>query len=507
MADKLRALITGVLAIEPDQPAIEFEKRWSTYGQLASGMAQLDSILRTKGLEAGARVGVLLRNRTPYVPAILEVVTSDRCLVTLNPVYPDDRVASDIVKSAAPVIVAMSDDWARPQLREAAAQVGAVGVEATIEPDGALSFQELFAGDPARWTQPRAQGIAIEMLTSGTTGPPKRVPLAAETFEKSMLDFALYEKGRDTSEPRLRSGTSVLLAPLAHIGGIGGVINVISSGRKFCLLEKFSVPAFHDAVVRHRPKVTGGPPTIMRMLLDANVPRKDLSSIVAFRSGTAPLDPALAAEFQARYGIPVLQNYGATEFAGGVAGWTNDDYKAFGDRKIGSVGRLNPGIEGRIVDPESGAEAPGGETGVLELKAKHLGDGGWVRTTDLAVLDADGFLFIRGRADNAINRGGLKVSPDEVVRALEAHPSVAEASVVGLSDPRLGQVPVAALRARPGVQQPSDGELSGFLRQTLSSYQVPVLYRWVDTFPRTVSLKIDQAEVRSLFAAVDAPSP
>jgi acyl-coenzyme A synthetase/AMP-(fatty) acid ligase len=237
------------------------------------------------------------------------------------------------------------------------------------------------------------------------------------------------------------------------------------------------------------------------------VPREDLSSIVAFRSGTAPLDPALAAEFQARYGIPVLQNYGATEFAGGVAGWTNDDYKVFGDRKIGSVGRLNPGIEGRIVDPASGAEAPVGETGVLELKAKHLGDGGWVRTTDLAVLDADGFLFIRGRADNAINRGGLKVSPDEVVRALEAHPSVAEASVVGLSDPRLGQVPVAALRAKPGTQQPSDGELSGFLRQTLSPYQVPVLYRWVDTFPRTVSLKIDQAEVRSLFAAMEAPVP
>jgi long-chain acyl-CoA synthetase len=508
MVGKLRELVTGVMKLEPEGPAIEFEGRWTNWSQLAAGMRQLDSLLGSADLGADARVGVLLRNRPQFAAAILEVVTSNRCLVTLNPVYPDDRVAADIEISAAPVVVGAAQDWARQALREAVERSGALAIEAVLESDGSISFQPFVAGQPHGRSHAFAPGVSVEMLTSGTTGAPKRIPLAAATFERSMLDFATFEKGREDMQPRLRKGVSVLTAPFAHIGGVGGLINIVTSGRSACLLERFTVPAFHDALVRHRPRVAGGPPTILRMLLDADIPKEDMSSIVVFRSGTAPLDPALAAEFEARYGIPVLQNYGATEFAGGVAGWTNDDHKLFGKSKAGSVGRLNAGVEGRIVDPETGAEPPAGETGVLELKAKHLGDGlSWIRTTDLAILDEDGFLFIRGRADNAIIRGGYKVSPDDVVRALEAHPSVAEASVVGVPDDRLGQAPVAAVVPKAGGSPVNDDELSAFLRRTLSPYQIPVAFRWVAELPRTQSLKVDQTEVRKLFAQpADAPA-
>jgi long-chain acyl-CoA synthetase len=497
---KLRDLITGVLALDSAGEAVEFERTWTTWGGLAEGMAELAHVLASHGLGAGARVGVMMRNRPPLLAAMLEIVTSDRCLVTINPIYPDDKASADVTKSACPAIVAMADDWARGSLTAAARECGALLIEARYSPDGAVHFSETFAPAPALWEKPLAHGIAIEMLTSGTTGTPKRIPLAASSFERSMLDYTLYEKGREDLLPKLRSGVQLLTGPLAHIGGIGGAMNTIMAGRKGALLEKFTVANFHDLVVRHRPKVAGGPPTVLRMLLDAKIPKEDLASMVVFRTGTAPLDPALAEEFTATYGIPVLQNYGATEFAGGVAGWTNADHQKYAKEKSGSVGRLNPGVDGQIVDPETFAVLEPGEIGVLELRASHFGDGkSWIRTTDLAVLDADGFLFIRGRSDNSINRGGYKISPDDVVRALECHPSVAAASVVGIADTRLGQVPVAALVVIAGTQSVSDGDLKEFLRETLSPYQIPVQFRWVEELPLTQSLKVDQGAVRAIF--------
>jgi acyl-CoA synthetase (AMP-forming)/AMP-acid ligase II len=237
------------------------------------------------------------------------------------------------------------------------------------------------------------------------------------------------------------------------------------------------------------------------MLLDAKLPREDFASVVSFRCGSAPLDPALADEFRDYFGIPCLVNYGATEFAGGASGWTMEDYKQFGKAKRGSVGRLNPGIQGRTVDPETGAPLPPGQVGLLELKAPHLGNGrDWLRTTDLAIVDEDSFLFIKGRADNAIIRGGFKVAPDDVVRALEAHPAIREAAVIGMPDPRLGQVPVAALLLKDGATYPGDAAIVEFLKKTLTPYQVPVRFTVLESLPRTGAMKVDQTSLRRILA-------
>jgi long-chain acyl-CoA synthetase len=276
-------------------------------------------------------------------------------------------------------------------------------------------------------------------------------------------------------------------------------MNNVLAGRRICLLEKFSVAAFRDAVVRHRPKVAGAPPAALRMLLDADVPAEDFSSLLAFRTGTAPLDPEVADRFYERYGIPVLQNYGATEFAGGVAGWTLEDFKAHWNDKRGSVGRLNPGVEGRVVDV-GGAEAlPPGQQGLLEVRGANVGDGHtWVRTTDLAVVDVDRFLWIKGRADGAIIRGGFKILPEDVLRVLEAHPAVREGAVVALDDARLGQVPAVAWIPRAGVVAPDQDAMRRYLRQKLMPYQVPVQIVQLAELPRTPSLKVDQSALRAL---------
>ena len=215
-------------------------------------------------------------------------------------------------------------------------------------------------------------------------------------------------------------------------------------------------------------------------------------------SGTAPLDPADADAFYEKYGIPVLISYGATEFGGGVAGWNLADHEQFWTAKRGSVGRAHPGCELRVVDPTTSAVLGPDEEGLLEVKARQIGDGTqWTRTTDLARIDADGFLWILGRSDQTIIRGGFKVQPDTVRKALERDPRVRGAAVIGRPDRRLGEVPVAAVELREDATP--DDLLTG-LATVLARYEVPTEVRVVDALPRTPSGKVDLSAVRALFA-------
>jgi acyl-CoA synthetase (AMP-forming)/AMP-acid ligase II len=498
-------LLNGVIALEPDADVIEYDNRWYTWRQLGDTIVAIRAALKQLGLAEDARVGVMVRNRPSALAAVLTAVAEDACMVSINPLLPDDRLVQDLRALKLPVVIGEAADLERPGVLETMRQAGS----AVIELPGILAGAFLRpgfdtpTGADLRTLEP---GVIIEMLTSGTTGPPKRIPLKRHAFQTSFSSALSYEKGRRSDDaPKLRSGTQILNNPLTHIGGLWGALTCILGGRKMCLLEKFSVKTWHAAIVRHRPKVAGAVPAGLRMILDADIPKEDLASLTAIRTGAAPLDPAITAEFWQRYGIPVLQNYGATEFSGAVAGWTMPDFRAFHDKKIGSVGRFQPGVIGRVVDPETRAELPPGEEGVLEMKAAQFGIGdAWLATTDRAVIDSDGFLFIHGRADSAIIRGGFKVHPDDVAHTLEKHPAVREAVVVGIPDRRLGAVPVAVIMLKAGAAVPNSAELTAFAREHLLPYQVPTRFQVVDDVPRTASMKPVLAQVRALFTDADA---
>ena len=492
--------IHAVLALDPAAPAIEFEKKWTTWGELAMIMSEVDALLEAADLPAGTRVGVMMRNHVLTAATLLEIVASDRCIVTLNAQLPDDRLAADISAQKAPVVIGLACDWAREPVRAAVAASGGLGIvlgEAGGRNAAFVAGLEKATGSDLDRTAP---GIAIEMLSSGTTGTPKRVPLKATSFAQGIDEAGVFE-GRGPGEPpRLRRGVMLVCGPFTHLSGVFNVVNCVASGRQFCLLERFTVEDWVSAVKRHQLKVAWAPPSGLRMIVDAGVPKEDLASLLTLRTGTAPVDPRLADDLYERYGLPLLQNYGATEFAGSVAGWTLADFKEFHAQKKGAVGKLNRGITARIVDPESGAELAFGEVGLLVLRSAQLGDASaWVRTSDLAVLDAENFLWIKGRHDNAIIRGGFKVQPDDVVRAMESHPAILEASVVGLPDERLGQVPAAAYVLRRDAQQPSDEALAAFLKERLLAYQVPVRFLCLAELPRTPSMKVSQPDLKALF--------
>ena len=501
----LADLVRGVMRVDPAAPAMEFHGDWWSWADLDGVMAGLDGAIGAAGLGPATRVGCMLRNRPDGAATLMAVVTTDRCVVTLNPTLPDERLAGDILGLKPPVVVGTSEDWARPAVLAAAKTIGCLGIELTGDSARPVRLVDGLTAVTGTDLRLEAPGIGVEMLTSGTTGEPKRIPLKTRTLEKAVIDAGVYDNRKPEDAPRLRGGVQILNSPFAHISGVFGLFNCIASGRKSCLLDRFTVESWVDAIRRHRPKVAGAPPSALRMILDAGVPKADLESLMVFRTGTAPLDADLADAFFERYGIPVLQNYGATEFAGGVAGWTLADFKLHPKDKRGSVGRMNAGVEARIVDPDTGAVLEPGQQGLLELKASHLGDGAaWIRTTDLAVLDADRFLWINGRFDNAIIRGGFKVFPDDVIRAIEQHPAIREAAVVALPDRRLGQVPVAAYILKTDATAPTQDELKAFLKERLLPYQAPTQMLAVNEFPRTPSLKVSQPELLKLFTSAAA---
>jgi acyl-CoA synthetase (AMP-forming)/AMP-acid ligase II len=326
------------------------------------------------------------------------------------------------------------------------------------------------------------------------------VPLTYETLARVLSGAKHYERNAD-ADLRLRSGITIVNSPLVHLGGLFRILQCVNDGRSFCLLERFRVDEWVDAVRRHQPRTVSLVPAALRMVLDADIDPADLASVRSVVSGTAPLAPDDADAFRAKYGVPVLVSYAATEFGGGVAGWNLADHEQFWATKRGSVGRAHPGCELRVVAADGGAVLGPDEEGLLEVKTRQLGDdSGWMRTTDHARIDTDGFLWILGRADQAIIRGGFKVRPDDVRAALERDPRVRGAAVVGRRDVRLGAVPVAAVELRPNAAAVSAAELLAAAGNVLARYELPEELLVVDALPRTPAGKVDLAAVRELFA-------
>ena len=484
-----------ITTLDPSATALYFGDMALTWSFYSDAVNDLESALAAH--PAARRVGIVLRNRPGPLAAVVATIGTGRSVVTLSPHLGDIGLARDIVDLAPDVIVAEGDDWAREAVLVSSQEVGAIALRAGT--DRALTSQPVWwSPDPSL----RHPGdVAVLMMTSGTTGRPKRVEL---TYDRMIAAFRAAGLVFDeTREPRLHSRTDILWASLAHISGLYFAVSHVIEGRSVALLEKFEVGAWVELVRRHRPGYVRLAPTALRMVLQAQVPADTFDSVRAVGSGTAPLPPELAESFEDRFGIPVLGTYGATEFAGAIAGWTLQDKKQWGARKRGSVGRAHRGIELRIVDPATGTVLPGGETGLLEARGSQLpGDhGAWQRTTDLAAIDDDRFLFIRGRADDAINRGGFKIPPSVIEEALLTHPAVDEASAVALPDARLGQVPVAAVTL---VSPVTAEELMQYLSGRLTRYQRPVAIKVVDQLPRTPSLKVSRPLVREHYFSGEA---
>lgn len=504
--DVLQRRIRKTLKLAPQEGTIEYQGRWYTWAEIDAVVQAVDAALSDAGLAENGGAGILLRN-TPFVAAaMLSILASDRCLISLNPHHPDGNLAEDIRKLRPAAVIADAQDWRREAVCAAVRDVGAAAVELTgelSEPVRRLRGLET-VGTGEHFVP--APDVGVYMLTSGTTGTPKRIPLTRSSILATLEGAAKqYEKNRTLEdEPTLRKSVMIHQNSLTHVAGLWGLINGVTGGFRICMLDKFNVADWRRAIATHKPRVASLPPSAIRMLLESDISKEELASLTALRSGTAPLDADTIDAVIERWGIPVLTGYGSTELTG-VAGWQLDDFRKNWQAKRGAAGKLSPLYEARVRDVETNEILSPGQEGVLELRGDHAWGGQWVRTTDRAILDADRYLWIKGRLDNAINRGGFKVHGEEIAQTLDRHPAVRESVVVGVPDKRLGEVPAAAvvLRADGAI---TESELRAWARERLLPYQVPASFRFVDELPRTASQKPMLPAIRALFE-VEAAAP
>jgi len=491
----LAKLIATHLQDDTQADALEYQGRWYGWPQLRRTAGEIDRALSGAGIGRGARVALVARNRPALVAAMLALMATRRRVVMVYAFQAPAALAADLQKLAVPAVIADAEDWSA----EARAAVQASGGLALALAAGAGSPIQC-SGDPraSMATEPD-DDIAVEMLTSGTTGAPKRAPITWSTINAAAADLIGSDPDRSAGAA---AAPDILPWPIGNISGLYYLIPAVGTGRRLVLMERFKLDDWLDALRRHGCTYAAVPPAAVRMLLDSGLQAGALGKLAALGVGAAPLDPALQAQFEERFKVPVLIGYGATEFGGVIATWTPEDHTRFAAAKRGSVGRARPGISLRIVDRDTGAECPPGTIGVIEARVPRIGPD-FVRTTDLGSLDADGFLFLHGRADQIINRGGFKVDPAKITAALCTHPAIADAGAVGIRDERLGQVPVAAVELRAEQPAPTEAELLAFLKDRLRSFEMPSEIRIVAALPRTPSMKVRLADLPALFGAGD----
>ncbi|MGW1024294.1 class I adenylate-forming enzyme family protein [Streptomyces sp. NPDC002577] len=482
-----------VLDTAPEATALTFEDRAFPWAYLRRGVDELDRLLAAAGAPDAHRIGIVLRNRPGPMAALVATVATGREVVVLSPFHGDVALAEDIAGLAPQVVVADAEDWDRDGVADAVARIAAVPLEAG---EGEWPLTPRQADRPPAPLPAERGDVAVLMQTSGTTGKPKRVEL---TYAKLTAAFEASGTPVSSAEVRLRDHPSIVWTSLVHIGGLYFVLANVAAGLRTALLERFDVHQWAELVRRTRPRRIRLAPAALRMVLQSDLPDDLFDGVESVSSGTAPLSPEDAERFTKRFGVPVLSVYGATEFAGAIVGWDLPLHREWGKTKRGSVGRPFRGVTVRVIDRATGEPLPADAVGILEARGAQLPGDSWVRTTDLASVDEDGFLYIHGRVDDAINRGGFTIVPTVIEDALRAHPAVRDASAVGMPDERLGEVPVVAVTLRDGALRPAAEQLRTWLAQRLARYHLPTEIKIVDELPRTPSMKVSRPDVQALF--------
>jgi acyl-CoA synthetase (AMP-forming)/AMP-acid ligase II len=303
------------------------------------------------------------------------------------------------------------------------------------------------------------------------------------------------------------------------------LVGLAFAGIPTYLLPRFNPVKVLEAIENRRATMFVGVPAMYRMLDEASASEYDLTSVRVWASGADAMPADLAERFKkmgATLTVPLLgavgqatfaEGYGMVEVGGGVAGKVSLPYVGSGPALLGeALGFALPGYELRVVG-EDGVEAPSGQVGELQVKgpgvlsaywgdddatAAVLTDDGWLRTGDLARKGPLGLLVFEGRSKHVIKHGGYSVYALEVEQALEQHPDVREAAVVGLPDERLGEIPAAAVRLTEGTTLEDVG-LESWAKERLADYKVPKRWVAVDELPRTGTTKVQKAELVELF--------
>ena len=450
--------------------------------------------LRRLGVAPGDRVLVLLPNCPEVLQAYGGILKAGAVIVPVVFLLGPAEVRHILEDSGAKVAVTAPEfvdklgGWTGPVVLIGAGERGP-------------SWAEVIAAEPDTFTlvDRDDRDLAVILYTSGTTGRPKGVALSHDNLASNARSAAaLYELDR--------TRWSLMVLPLSHSYGLTVMNAGNILGTKGVLLRWFNPEGVLTAIQRYRVESMSAVPAMLLYLLHyADADRFDTSSMRVWGSGAAPLPLEIVEPFEKKFGGRIQEGYGLTEASPVVSG-----HRLSGVRKLGSVGQPIPGVEVAILDDDDrplptdavgevcvrGPNVMQGYYGLPEETAQTLRNG-WLHTGDMGRLDGDGFLFIVERKKDLIIRGGFNIYPREVEEVLYAHPAVAEAAVVAMKDPMLGEDVLAFVTLKAGASADA-ATLIAFCQSRLARYKCPKQVRFLDALPKTPIGKILRKELRGL---------
>lgn len=501
--------VTHHARYKPDAPC--FVLRDGTrvsYGEANRQVTRMAHALRARGIGKADRVAILATDSPEQVMLQLACMKLGATFAALNYRMSAPEI-ENLLRTTEPRALFISARYAEIVETGRKAVDSDLRVFATLDPDGAdLTYARLIDDAPAEdeiESEARDDDILSLALTSGTTGTPKGV-LQSQRMIRALTIHGLLELGLQPDD-LIYSG-----APLFHISGIGHFLYGLSRGAASLILPQFDsrqvMKWMQSGELRHAMLI---PSMIIAILQEPEVRASDYNGLRSIMYGGAPMPPSVIREMVEVFRCDLYNGFGAGTEAGGQAMFRPADHRralAGEEHLLGSIGKPIFAVDLKLCDAD-GNEVPDGEVGEIWSRSDSVMSGylnqpelyarsvqhGWFHAGDLAYRDRDGYLFLAGRADDMIIRGGENVYPVEIEDVIAEHPAVLEVAVIGEPDSYWGEVVTAVICLRPGASLDYDG-LVAHCTGRLAKYKIPHRLVVVDDLPKNPTGKVKKAQLR-----------
>lgn len=513
----LETTVGGVLreaaATWPDRPALiegiedsASRRRW-TFGELLADAEKVAKALAAE-FEPGERVAVWAPNIPEWILLEFGAALAGVVLVTVNPAYQKKELEYVLRQSKAAGLFYMQAFRGNPMgkmVDEVAPELPTLRVTVSFD-----NFDQFVAGGSPETPLPEVSPMDPVQIqyTSGTTGFPK----GAYLHHRGITNNA-----RLCGE-RLGVGEGDVYVnpmPLFHTGGcVLAVLAPVQLGAALCCMVQFEQGLMLQLLEEEKGTHMLGVPTMLIAAMEhPDFKTRKLTSLRVACSGGSTVPAELVRRIESSLGVKFSIVYGQTESSPAITLGKLDDAD---DDKANTLGPALPQTEIKVVDPETGDVVPVGERGELctrgylvmlgyfempDKTAETIDAGGWLHTGDLVTMDARGYTTIIGRLKDMIIRGGENIYPRELEELLFAHPAVGDVAVVGLPDPKWGEIVAAFIRDANPDNPASDDELKRYLREHLAPTKTPSKWYRVTEFPLTGSGKVQKFAIREAWEA------
>ena len=487
-----------------DKTALEFidpPLQRLSYAGLDERLRGAIAYLRGLGVQPGDRVALQLPKCLEFILLHLATVRLGAISLPLNLAYPPAETEYFLRDSAARLLFATGP--AITALESILPGLPFLEAPVLVDPDDPDRFLAQIARDsPALdgLPAPELDDTAVIIYTSGTTGRPKGAEITHGNLSANLA--ALHAAWGWQPDDLL-----LHVLPIFHVHGLFVALHgALYAGASALLMRAFDPERTLRTLVERKCTVFMAVPTIHRRLLAVpDAGRFDLSELRLITSGSDRLPDEVFTRFQRTFRYTLLERYGMTETN------MNLSNPLIGERRIGSVGLPLPGVEARIVDPESSELLPDGQVGEVQIRGPHVFKGywgqpevtaeaftpdGWLHTGDLGFREPDGYFTLCGRDKDLIITGGMNVYPPEVERVLAEHPDVSASAVIGCPDAEWGERVTAVVVLKEG-RQVSGEALTRFCREHLAPYKTPKAVVFRDDLPRNAMGKVQKALLRA----------